>query len=99
MNPEAKSQLRANRRHTLNGWLATQNAVMDEAPFWPQALADAEAVEFARLDAIYDAAKAQLQSDLEAMSPAALAAWFQLVWWTPVGVTPAEQITHYMENG
>lgn len=67
-------QLRADRRHALNGWLAggTPDGSprwdgddgrvlrLDEYPFWPIEIQQAEAAKFAKLDAEYETAKAAL---------------------------------------
>ena len=70
----AIEQLRADRRHALNAWLAGGTPdgsprwpgddgrvlYLDELAFWPQQIVDAEAARFAELDAAYEAAKAAL---------------------------------------
>ena len=67
-------QLRADRRHALNAWLAGGTPdgsprwtgddgrvlYMDEHAFWPASIQTAEAAKFAELDAEYEAAKAAL---------------------------------------
>ena len=68
----AIEQLRADRRHALNAWLVNADGnprwpgddgrilFLDEYPFWPSHIKDAEAATFAALDAVYEAAKAAL---------------------------------------
>ena len=71
----SKKQLRANRRHGLNAWLEQNNMRMDEAAFWTTGQKMAEQQKFAELDAVYEAAKAQLSTSLKALTEAEWLAW------------------------
>jgi hypothetical protein len=69
-------QMRADRRHALNAWLAGMDAGdsryprwdgddgrclrIEEAQFWPKTIKAAEQAEFKRLDAIYEIEKKNL---------------------------------------
>ena len=94
--PTSKRQLRANRRHALNAWLAQQDLRLDEAPFWTAEQQAAESAKFAELDAAYEAAKTALADELKAMSEPEWLAWCDEIGWTPVGATQAEQVDDYI---
>ena len=64
-------QLKEDRRHKLNSWLVLQDGSrwegddgrvlrLDEYPFWPQNIKDAELAYFAKIDAEYEQAKSNL---------------------------------------
>lgn len=93
-----KQDLRAKRRHALNGWLATHFLFLDEYQFWPQENKDAEGLAFDGFDATYEAEKDALEEALKALDAAELAAYFLDIGWESVGETVTEQVDDYLER-
>lgn len=69
---------------------------MDEAYYWTAAQRAAEEAWFAELDKIYEADKAMLRKELEAMRSGQLVTWFTKNGWTARGATAEAQIDDYM---
>ena len=94
--PVTKNQLRWDRRHALNSWLAARATDMTEALFWNPVLAAAELVRFGELDAIYQTAKAALARELKTLSVREWAVWCAGIGWTPTGATQSDQVDDYL---
>lgn len=97
--PATKNQLRWDRRHALNSWLATRATDMAEALFWPPALAAAELARFSELDATYETAKVTLAKELKALSDREWTTYCAGIGWTFVGATRDEQVEDYLTRG
>ena len=96
-----KRDLRANRRPALNAWLAENDLLLDEYPFWSQADKDAEAAAFAKFDAEYEAAKTRLRNDLMNLTHKQLTEYFQKIGFDGLSesYTKAERVDDYMTRG